>query len=295
MRPQADRKKGKFHIGKGLRLQIYAWCTVVGVVMFLGTGITHAWYSMQKREAETKAPNVMKPYHLNLSNPSETGVLQLSVGSLLQGKTKQIIFCVNTEEESRINKDETTFDYTLELVHTDNLALKYELYALDSVAEADKEALENRGTEVLTAEDTVELDGTPTMHTTYWTKKTKTVANGTQQAVPLTGREVSALRQEQVGLTGADAESGTKADEEIINRGTYISFDTSENSDESNDLKLTVGGEADGISQGIRSRYYVLEISWDDLPEGSNYNAYNKETEMIYIVAKAIQPEPTRK
>lgn len=271
MRPQPDRKKRKFHIGKGLRLQIYAWCTVVGVVMFLGAGGTYAWYSLQEREAETKAPNVMKPYHLNLSNPSETDTLQLSVGSLLQGKTKQIIFCVNTEEEPQINKDETTFDYTLELVHTDNLVLKYKLYELDSVAEQDKDSLESAGTEVLIAEDTVTENAITTVNTTYWTKKLK---DGV--AVPLEGTEVSALRHEQVGLTGADADSSTEADENIINRGTYISFGTIMNSGSS-----------------VHSQYFVLEISWDDLPQGFDYNNYNKETEMIYIVVKAVQPEPT--
>ena len=122
-----DRRKKKF-IRKGRRMQIYAWSCLVGVALLL-TGTTYAWYTLREREVESKEITVMKPYYLNLSNPSETDMLQLSVGSLLQGTAKQIVFCVTGRGEEQINQDTTAFDYALELVHTDNLALKYQLYS----------------------------------------------------------------------------------------------------------------------------------------------------------------------
>lgn len=228
-------KKEKFNIFKGLRLSSYTWAVLVGVMLLVG--VTFAWYTLQKREAETKAPNVMKPYYLSLSNPDETSTLQLSVGSLLHGSTKQIVFCVNTKEAEQINKDTTTFAYDLELVHTDNLPLNYEIYKLEKLEDTEGTLLE--------------------------------------------GTDVSALRHAQVGLiASAEAESTAQS---IINKGTYISYGKTESID--NGLELTVGGTGGAYT----SQYFVLEISWKSI---SDYSKYDKETDMIYLLAKILQPEP---
>lgn len=295
----ACKSKRKFHMGKGRRYQILAWSMVVGIVALLGGGGTLAWYTLQEREAETAAATVMKPYYLELRNPSETDVLQLSIGSLLQGKTKQIVFCVSSEEVQQINQDTTLFDYELELVYTDNLALKYEIYPLKKVEVSADQSTENL---IITEHEVTTNEGTEETAVIYWEK----------MGGALTGTDVSAERWDQAGLLEASSESGSTEENEtsgdaeteegtdagdntendadtvtqdIINRGTYISYeiqvDESGNTTVDNNLELTAGENT--------AQYFVLEISW---AISSGFEKYDKETDMIYLLAKALQPQP---
>lgn len=293
MRPQPAKKR-QFHKERRIRLSVYVCCAVVGIALLVG--ITFAWYSQQKREAETNTANVMKPYYLTLK-PSGTDAQQLSIGSLLQGSTKQIVFCVSSDEEPQINKGTTTFEYALELVHTDNMALKYEIYPLEETAEGESS--------IIVAEDIVKDSGEVDTRTTYWKKKT---VGGVSK--PLTGVDVSAERWVQAGLTGTEganaagtdgASEGTSGEtgqaagmtdaalENIINRGTYISYAKSAGNEDGtgvidNGLVLEVGEGAVNNAQ-----YFVLEVSWSIT---SGFEKYDKETDMIYLLAKALQPEP---
>ena len=254
MRRRPERNSKKKFIGKGLRMQILAWCSIVAVFMFFG--VSFAWFTSVERTAESKTTNVMAPYYLTLLNPSETDVLQLSVGSLMPGRTKQIVFCVSNqqnEENELINMGGSDFDYSMELIHTNNLALNYTIYELEETEEASAE---------IVAEDTVSVDGVETTMLTYW--KTKS------PDTPLSGTDVSNIRHEQVELTG-----------EEINSGTYIEYAKSD----TNDLHLSDNGE------GYDSQYFLMEIEWDDAAL-SSFEKYDKETDMIYILVKALLPEP---
>lgn len=253
MKLQPVNWKEKFHIGKGFRLPTYVWVSAVALMMLISG--TLAWYTLRKANQETSAANVMKPYYLTLLNPSETDVLQLSVGSLLQGKTKQIVFCVSSKEDPQINPDTTVFEYWLELVHTDNLALNYEIYPLVQAADGESD--------IIVAEDILTTDGASTVETTYWKK-----AGGA-----LAGTNVSVERRVQAGVAEVNAST-----DDIVNRGTYISY-----ADTENGLELQVGGGT------YTSQYFVLEISWSI---DSGFEKYDKETDMIYLLAKALQPEP---
>ncbi len=246
-------------ISKGLRMQIYAWSALVGVLLMIG--ITFAWYSQQKREAETEIGTVMKPYYLTLLNPSESAALQLSVGSILQGQTKQIVFCVSSEDDSQTNRNPSIFTYDLELVHTDNLALKYEIYPLEK-----KDETVAGEDNIIVAEDIVTEDGATVTKTTYWKKSGEA----------LSGKNVSEERWKQVGLVEADvsegeASGGDTSGGDIINRGTYISY-------------KEAGNTENGSTQ-----YFVLEMEWNIT---TGFEKYEKETDMIYLLAKAVQPEP---
>lgn len=232
-------------------MQVLAWCTIVGCFMLFG--VSFAWFTQVERSAESKVTNVMAPYYLTLLNPSETDVLQLSVGSLMPGRTKQIIFCVsnkNNEENEMINMGGADFDYSMELIHTDNLALNYTLYELE---ESTEEAAD------IVAEDVVIVDGATTTQLTYWTV-------GTQ----FNGNDVSAERHAEVGLTGDE-----------INSGTYISYAKNDN----NDFHLSDDGS------GYDSQYFLMEIAWKN-DALSNFEQYDKETDMIYILVKALLPKP---
>lgn len=256
MKPQTENRK--IHIGQNLRLQIYVWSVIIGLVMLVG--ITFAWYTMREREAETQNLSVMKPYYLTLRNASETDLLQLAVGSLPNGKTRQIVFCVSNIEKEQINKDKSAFEYALELIHTDNLALQYKIYSLKSVDEGQSD--------IIVAEDIViGEDGSTTTEVTYWQK------NG----AALTGTDVSEERHAKLGLTGTE-----------INKGTYISYGKTTGGENGaaavdNGLKLEPG------EQGYASQYFLLEISWAIT---TGIEKYDKETDMIYLMATAVQPEP---
>jgi len=262
LKTQPEKERKKLHIEKGLRLQIYAWGIIVGIVLLIGTGGTFAWYTLQEREADTETANVVKPYYLTLLNPSETDMVQLSIGSLQQGKAKQIVFCVSNKGNTQINTDNSPFEYALELIHTDNLVLNYEIYPLES-AESDESG-------VIVAEDMVtDNEGNTTITTTYWKKS----------GSALTGTDVSATRHEQLALTDT---------QDIINRGTYISYGKVEPDGNDvvaidNNLVLDPGDEE------YASAYFVMEISWNIV---SGFEKYEKETDLIYILATAIQPEP---
>ncbi len=233
-------------------MPIFAWCILVGCLMLFG--VSFAWFSVVERSAESKAIDVMQPYYLTLLNPSETSVLQLSVGSLMPGRTKQILFCVSNksnEENELINMGGADFDYSMELIHTDNLALNYTLYALEATTE--EEATES----TLIAEDTVTIEGETITTLTYWNKG--------QQFV---GEDVSQARHTEINLTGTE-----------INSGTYMSY-------ASDNFHLK-----DDAESGYDSQYFLMEIAWKE-DATSNFEKYDKETDMIYLLVKALLPEP---
>lgn len=258
MKPQSVKKRKKIKIGKGLRLQVYAWCMVVGT-MFL-FGMTYAWYSLQIKEAETTVANVMKPYHLTIQNSAEAASEQLAIGSLQQGEKKQILFSVTNAEEPQVNKNKTAFEYALELIYTNNLALNYQIYQLSEVDED--------GDDIIALEET-DAEG----NTTYRYFKKEAM---------LSGEDVSSNRYSQVELTDTD---------DIVNRGTYIQYQKTTDAlgaVVNDNLKLEVAEDDSEVST-YATQYFVLEISWSIT---SGFEKYDKETDMIYIVAKAVQPKP---
>jgi len=257
VKSQAEDKK-KIHIGKGLRLSSILWRIAFGIVVFMGA--TFAWYSLQIREAETKSVNVVKPYYLTLLNPSETDVLSLPVGSLPGGHTKQIVLCVSNENE-QINKDKTAFEYDLELIHTDNLNLNYQVYHLEAANE-DAEG-------VIVAEDSVTDElGAVSVERTYWIK----------DGAALIGTDVSDKQHQAVKLTNLES---------IINKGTYISY--GKVLDGNGQVIVDNGLELDAGNNSSASQFFLIEITWNEV---SNFEKYDKETDMIYVVAKALQEEP---
>lgn len=250
MKQRMGRKQKKF-IKKSFRMPILLWCMAVGGLMLFG--ISFAWFTKVERTAESKTTAVMAPYYLTLLNPSETDVLQLSIGNLMPGKTKQIVFCVsnkNNEENDMINMGGADFDYSMELIHTDNLALDYTLYELKKADAEDYHIM---------AEDVVIENGQSEVTISYWKKGTM-----------FEWIDVSEKRHEELKLTGDE-----------INSGTYMSYKKSNN----NDFHLSDNGS------GYDSQYFLMEIEWQ-ADAVSNFEKYDKETDMIYVLVKAMLPKP---
>ena len=263
MRPQPDKKKKKFHIGKGMRHQIYAWSALVGVVLLIG--FTFAWYSLQKREAETETATVMKPYYLALHSEGDSDGQLLSIGSLPSGQVRQIVFCVTNAGESEVfNEDTSAFEYALELVYTDNLPLQYTIYPLTGAAEG--------GQDVITSVDVPTVGESTQTQTAYWKKSGEA----------LTGKDISEDRRKEAGL-------GEKNDS-IVNRGNYFYYETMEVYGEDDETTTKSLELAPTSEEPIAYQYFLLEIQWSTT---ENIGKYDKETDMIYLLAKAVQPEPT--
>ena len=247
-RPNKDKKN---FIKKGLRPPVLVWCMAVGALMLFG--VSFAWFTKVERTAESKTTSVMEPYYLTLLNPSETAALQLSIGNLMPGRTKQIIFCVsnkNNEGNENMNMGGADFDYSMELIHTDNLALNYTLYELEKTTEENADIVK---------EDVVTEEGETTTTPRYWNKGTK-----------FTWTDVSTQRHEELVLTGNE-----------INSGTYMSYEKNDN----NDFHLS------DDESGYDSQYFLLEIEWQ-ADAVSNFEKYDKETDMIYVLVKALLPKP---
>lgn len=261
MKQKPYKKKRIKFIKKGLRIQILVWSCILGGMSLIGG--TFAWYQRVMREAESVTAKVMPPYYLTLLNPSETALLEMSVGSLMPGQVKQQVFCVSNkdnEENEQLDMGGADFDYSMELIFTENLALNYEIYKLEPAEET---------TGTIMVEDVVESENGTETKVTYWNK--------VGEALKRT--DVSTTRHNEI-LSGDTSN--------ILNRGKYFSYEKTQTID--NGLHLSSGtGEKDYDSQ-----YFVLEIEWKT-EETTNFDKYEKETDMIYILVKALQPEPMKK
>ena len=274
------KKKKKLHIDKDLRIMVYVWGLVVGMMLLVSS--SYAWYTLNTREAETVTPNVMKPYNLELQDATGSVSKQLSIGGLQQGEIKQIVFSVTNKENPQINKNKTAFDYALELIYTNNLALQYEIYPLISVQNPDENSLATQETVTVTEGEGENATTVEQVVTSYWEK----------DATALDGEDVSGIRWSQAGLTNVVDDENTNENEadaptaDIINRGTYISYEK-----KTDNLGAVLNGnmKLDAGEDAYATQYYVLEIQWS-IDEG--FEKYDKETDMIYVVAKAVQPEP---
>ncbi len=253
------------------RYKIMLWCAMVAIVV--ASTATFAWYGANERYADSALAEVMKPYYLTLRNPSDTAALELSIGNLFPGDKKQVVFCVSNKnnEKTGLDMGVTSFDYSIELIHTENLALQYKVFELNGRSEAEVD--EN----TITILDTVEDEnGNTVTHTTYWVKKPLT--DGTTP--PLAGTDVSSTRHTQVGLISPLP----------VNAGNYTSYTTGVAGD---NLKLKANVDANG-NPTFDSQFFLIEIEWAD-GAAENFEKYEKETDMIYLLVEALQPEPEKK
>lgn len=221
-------------------------------------GGTFAWYLREDaKRAKAEEANVMAPYNLYLLNPNATDSLQIAVGNLHPGEIKQTVICVSNkipenyegDDRSELAKD-SEFGYDLMLVHTDNLAVEYNVIPL--VRNDIKEGEDLPEDSIIMEDDTKDKY--------YWMK------DGSAAACT----DLTADMRSRVGTDG----------EGIVNAGTYSLYD-----DDGMKLKYTYS--ADGGS--YEYDYYLIEIKWKNIDD---FDAYKKETDMVYVVVNAKQPRP---
>ena len=90
---------------------------------------------------------------------------------------------------------------------------------------------------------------------------------------------MSDTRRTQAGLTGTMP----------VNAGKYTSYSETSNSQA---LRLEAGVNLDGTPT-FDSQYFLLEIDWSD-GAAAEFEKYEKETDMIYLLVEALQPKPQK-
>lgn len=214
---------------------------VVCVVMCLLAGTTFAWYLREDaKRSQTEEATVMAPYNLYLLNPNAEDSLQFAVGNLHPGEIKRTVVCVSNKRPSDYTGDEidmagqareSKFGYDLMLVHTENLAVDYEVYPL--------ERHEIHSGDTLTEEDIIMDDDT--WDKFYWNKAT---------ADPLNGNDIS---QEMRTRVFGDTDTS-----DIVNVGTYWL-----SADEAMELTYQNGN--------YEYDYYLIEVRWQDISNFDDY------------------------
>lgn len=148
------RKKVHKKVYRRHRPRIPVQLAVVLMVLLVCIGGTFAWYTWLERAANSKDAEVMEPYYLYLRDKSDTEMVRLALDSLFAGETKNLYFCVSNgpnEKSGTIGEmGGGNFDYTMELVYTENVPLTFKLYELDSFEDT---AIAGGGTYLTAATD----------------------------------------------------------------------------------------------------------------------------------------------
>lgn len=228
--------------------------------------MSFAWYYYQAhRKVLSEDREVMSPYYLYLVDETGEEAFSMTVGNLHPGEVKQIIVGVSNKEPGgdsgisyNVGKD-SNFDYELDLAYTQNLPLNYKVYELQK--------------QDTTTNDSITIEGTDS--------EGNTITIGTFKK--------SLLNQKE----GADAISDKNNEEmygfdninSIVNLGQYDIYDTGADGESLNlETKIDSAGEVT-----FDLDYYLIELEWHD---GIDFSDYLKETDLAYVIVKAMQLEP---
>ncbi len=215
--------------------------------------IGFAWYSRYQKHVDTIESQIMTPYTLYLLNSGATDALELNVGGIHPGEKKQIVVCVSSHDAMQEQlSKDGTFPYSLELVYTKNIGLNYYLYPLTKTVAADEDAFTSYYT-------VVDENGQTEQRAAYFNVGEKLVKSSDN-----TSEYVAEMYQQHSDKLA-----------EIVNQGQYDVYT-------GDDFKLSLNDE------NLRYNYYLVEICWD----GAISDTISKETDLIYLVAKAGVPKP---
>lgn len=219
---------------------------------------THSWYVIDsERKVESSPTDVMTPYFLYLLNPDDEKSLSVSIGNIHPGEVKRMVIAVSSKNED----EETPFDIAKDNDFRYQLELAYTENLMVDYSVFSLVADENGEIPVYDKFGTV----------------VKMFSKEYEDA--MTSEDVSEERRKE--MYGEDTEG-------IVNLGRYELFEKDSNDGE---LHLVSKVEADGTVTYAMD-YYLIEIKWKD---GMDFNEYTKETDLVYVIVKALQPRPTEK
>lgn len=229
------------------------------IAVFAISGVVYGWFLVSdSRQAKRENIDVMTPYFLYLLNPGDTNSLQFAVGNLHPGETKREVICVSNKTPSDIQGEyfdiarDSDFNYELELVQTNNLAVNYTLYGVERHELTEGYTLKS---------DEFVFDDVPG----YYFKKAGAALVGVDES--------EENRKAALGDNNVDS---------IVNKGTYTLY-----SKYSNNSKFHLSYEADNAQYDYN--YFMIEINWNDDAE---FIENSKETDLLYVVVNAMQLKP---
>lgn len=219
--------------------------------------VSGAWYVINSsREVESIETDVMTPYFLYLLNPDDEQSLSLTVGNIHPGEVKQAVICVSNK-----NPDGTG---GLDIGKDSNFAYELEMAYTENLPvnyQVYQLKPDDSGTIFVTDE---------------WGNAIKKFSKLYEEA--LVSKDVSESRQlEMYGVS----RNG------IVNLGKYDMY-----SKGGDNQALQLSTTITGGSAKYEMDYYLIEISWKD---GINFSDYTKETDLVYVIVKALQPKPVAK
>lgn len=244
-------KNNKAVAGKRLKMVI-AILSVLAIMLAIG----FAWYSYYKKHTDSEKMEIMTPYTLYLLNSGATDTLELNVGGIHPGETKQIVVCVSSHDvgaEDTQTSKEGIFPYTLELIHTENVGLTYNLYPLTRLA------FEASGEDIISSDYTVAENGSAVVKKAYF-----------QKGDLLSGDTTKSIEYQKEMYGESNVAS-------VVNKGTYCVYSK-------NEFQLSLS------DPDKRYNYFLVEIVWSAETTGNS-----KETDLVYLVAKAGVPKPVEK
>ena len=227
------------------------------LVVAMAMMVTGAWYVINSgRKVESEKTDVMTPYFLYLLNPDDEKSLSVSIGNIHPGEVKQIVIAVSSKNED--------IDLSYDIAKDSDFEYQLELaYTENLPIDYRVYELEKDDAGDVTVDDNY---GNSIMK---FSKLSDTA---------LTSVDVSEARWED--MYGSDREG-------IVNLGRYELFEKGSNGSAMQLLSI-VEDNGDVIYD---MDYYLIEIVWDS----DDFSAYSKETDLVYIIVKALQPRPTEK
>lgn len=260
--------------GKRKRI-VLAVCIAVLVFALIG----FAWYYyISHREVLTNDEKVMQPYNLYLLDAGGNDYLNLTVGSLHPGETKQVVIGVSNHDPKGGGTDykiakESKFNYEMELAYTKNLPITYKVYELDKLDEASVDP-DNLAADVIRVQ---EKNNSGVMDTIgYWKKRLYLDA-----AKPLNADTSLTDKMNKQMYAG---EGGTIPDT-VKNLGQYDLYSVGTDGTTKLQLNTTLSGN----QVHFDLNYFLIEIDWKD---GISFEDYKKETDLVYVIVKALQLKP---
>lgn len=234
--------------------------------------LSFAWYYyVSHRNLLSEEREVMVPYYLYLLDETQSQYFQLQVVNMHPDEKKQVVVCVSNKDKDKSELSysvgrESEFNYELEFAYTQNVPLDYTVYELKPVS------LDQNGN--VSAEDQrkdlVYMDSG-----TVWEK----VPNGIGEIKPLE------LAQEDSSQETADNNMEMYGNTDVVNKGQYDIYKKDAGGNLLQ-LKTTLNGEQSEYEYD----YYLIEITWK--PEIKTFSQYLKETDLVYVIVKAVQPRP---
>ena len=241
---------------KRIKVKLILICALL--IALTSALFTAAWYVISgDRTIESSRTDVMMPYFLYLLNPDDEKSLSVSIGNIHPGEVKKMVIAVSNHNEDVQNP--------FEVAKENDFYYQLELAYTENLPV-------NYNIYELVADDNGDIP--------VYDERGTVIKNFSKKSInPLSSTNVSEDRQNE--MYGSNKTG-------IVNLGKYELFEY-----DGDNSKLHLFSDVDKNGNvNYAMDYYMIEVKWQD---GMDFSAYAKETDLVYVIVKALQPRPTEK